>query len=177
MFNRFRQTGFRGWQMAKGMMCLLIVLAAAQSVGSTALSSPNFPPTQRVVLKIEGATESEAETIRASLGLSSQGGWQQRFERVNDALELRVNASNGPLISWPDRGFGGKYTWSYRDPAPEVRDIGQWFGGGASVTLWARIVQLPNGSGSRQCNMDTLYNGSRRQRWEFSGDVQYTVSR
>ena len=94
-------------------------------------------------------------------------GWQQRFDKVHDLLIIRVGGDSGPKISWPDRGFGGQYTWCYADPIGETRDISPWVGDADHISLWARILQ--NGStGDHQCDMDTRYNDACKQRWEFA---------
>ena len=73
--------------------------------------------------------------------------WQQRFEKVHDALELRVGGENGPLISWQDWGVGGQFTWSWQDPVNETRDIGFRVGDGDQISLWACIWKSNPGSG------------------------------
>jgi hypothetical protein len=104
-------------------------------------------------------------------------GWELRFEKVHDKLQVRLGNSNGQLISWPDRGIGGQYTWSWKDPVPEVRDISKFVGNGDQVSLWARIDTDGQGSGDHQCDMDTRYNGVRKQRWEFDGTEEHDIKR
>lgn len=103
--------------------------------------------------------------------------WEQQFDKVHDALELRVGGENGPLISWRDRGFGGQFTWSWQDPVGERRDIGFWVGDGDQISLWARIWKTNPGSGDHQCDMDTLYSGESKQRWEFDEDEDHDIER
>jgi hypothetical protein len=43
-------------------------------------------------------------------------GWQQTVDKCHDRLVVRVGGPNGPMISWPDRGLGGTYTWAWNDP-------------------------------------------------------------
>lgn len=153
-------------------------VASEESLASNAFPSATRtrPRVRRVVFELDDATAEEARALYKTIVASSQGRLEQRFVRVNDALELRAGGKSGALITWSDRGFGGRYTWSYRDPAPEVRDITGWASGNV-VRLWARIVQLPNGTGSRFCIMDTLSGGSRRQHWEFDGEVEFSINR
>jgi hypothetical protein len=94
-----------------------------------------------------------------------------------DKLQVRLGNSNGQLISWPDRGLGGQYTWSWKDPVPEVRDISEFVGDGDQISLWARIDTDGQGSGDHQCDMDTRYNGSPKQRWEFDGSEDHDIHR
>ena len=78
-------------------------------------------PRQELWWDFEQVTRSEA--VRSeTVFLSLQNNWSQKFIRVNGTLELRVGGSDGPLISWKDRGAGGRYTWN-RDDKPETRDI------------------------------------------------------
>lgn len=105
-------------------------------------------------------------------------GWQQKFDKVHDYLALRLGGSDGPMITWPDRGQGGKWTWCWQDPIGETRDISQWVGDGDQIKLYAVIYKDPNGgSGDHQCDMDTQYNGEQKQRWEFDRDEGHDVGR
>ena len=99
-------------------------------------------------------------------------GWQQSFDKVHDLLILRVGGEGGPVITWPDRGFGGQYTWCWADPTGETRDISAWVGEADRISLWAQIFE--NGAtGDHQCDMDTRYNGESKQRWEFDGQEDH----
>jgi len=103
-------------------------------------------------------------------------GWQQRFDKVHDALELRVGHASGPLISWRDRGNGRQYTWVWSDPVGEIRDITPWVGSGDKIFLWARIIEL-GATHDHQCDMDTLFAGVSKQRWEFDEDEDHEIDR
>ena len=96
--------------------------------------------------------------------------WKQSFRRVGGNLELRVGDSKGRLISWPDRGSGGRFTWAGGDPA-EQKDISPWVGNGNRIKLWARFT-----SATREpCLMDTYSGEVRKQRWEFIGVAEYEI--
>jgi hypothetical protein len=160
----------------RALLGSLLLLAtnsmSLERVSSTASHPPVVSANEacmHVLLDACGTTRQEVDTLGISFTRTGAGGWQQRFYRVHDVLELRVGSSTGPLISWPDRGNGGRYTWSSRDPEGEVRDLTPWVGAGNPIRLWARIS---SGSADRQCVMDTLFSSNRRQRWEFN-DVEY----
>ena len=102
-------------------------------------------------------------------------GWSQKFDKVHDLLELRVGGPLGTLISWPDRGRKGRYTWAIED-GKEIRDLTPWVRKEYKIKLWARILRdSARPSGDHQCDMDTLYNGTRRQRWEFDGCEDHEI--
>src|SRR5947207_15243236 len=104
-------------------------------------------------------TEKHTHRVRAARTLEqlaraiAGAGWQQRFDKVHDALELRVGHENGPLISWRDRGNGGRFTWAWSDPVGEVRDISPWVGSGDRIFLWARVIET-GAAHDHQCDID-----------------------
>jgi hypothetical protein len=155
-----------------GLLLLATNSTSPDKVNSTVLLSPVVSAKalrMHVLLDACGTTQQEVDGLVLSITRTGQGGWQQRFYRVHDVLELRVGGSTGTLISWPDRGNGGRVTWTSSDPEGDVRDITRWVEDNNPIRLWARIS---SGSGERQCVMDTLYNSNRRQRWEFN-DVEF----
>src|SRR2546422_1332238 len=88
---------------------------------------------------MEIEVSAEGKTVVFPAGLTAtEPQWAQRFERVNDYLELRVGSAQGTLISWGDKGERGRYTWMGGDGA-ETRDIAQWVGTGTQIKLWARV--------------------------------------
>ena len=103
-------------------------------------------------------------------------GWQQKVDKCHDRLVVRVGGPNGPMIRWGDRGLGGAYTWAWNDPVGEVRDISPWVGDGDQIKLYALIIETGE-TGDHQCDMDTLYNGQRKQRWEFDEDEDHDIRR
>lgn len=106
----------------------------------------------------------------------SEKGWALRFEKVNAVLEVRVGSEKGPLISWPNHGLDGKYTWSWKDEPGESQPIGQWVGNSSQIKLWARVSSHPDaGNQPPYCVMDTLYDGKSRRRWEFDSVAEYEV--
>ena len=129
----------------------------------------------RSLCDVEESAGDYVEIVIYREGGSMPALWEQRFEKVHDAVELRNQ--RGDLIKWDDRGMGGRYTWSHLDPVLEVRDITQWVGSGNPIHLYARVLQLPRGTGDRHCDMDTLSNGARVQRWEFDDKVDYEIKR
>ena len=126
-------------------------------------------PRQEFWREFEQVTRSEVVNSEIFLPLV-QNSWSQAFLQVNGTLELRVGGSDGPLISWKDRGAGGRYTWN-RDDKPEMRHISAWVGRGSRIRLWARFTP----SGNDPCLMETLYGGSRKQRWEFNGVAEFEI--
>jgi hypothetical protein len=125
--------------------------------------------------------KSSALVIVPGLSLVISGadaaGWALRFNLVHDKLQVRFDSSDGKLISWPDRGLGGQYTWSWKDPAPETRDISAFTGGLNQITLWARIESESKGSAERICNMITTYGGSDKQSWRFDNTEWHKISK
>ena len=126
-------------------------------------------PRQELWREFEQVTRSEVVNSEEFFSLA-QNSWSQSFLRVNGTLELRVGGSDGPLISWKDRGAGGRYTWRPEDAA-ETRDISAWVGRGPRIRLWARFTP----SGNDPCLMDTLAGGNRRQRWVFNGVAEFEI--
>ena len=126
-------------------------------------------------IQIGGASQSDSDYLLIVLSRSSQGGWEQRFEKLYGQLDLRIGSRDGPLISWPDRGSGGRHTWSSTD-RPETRSITRWVGNAYEIHLWARLYPEPK-SNKALCYMDTIYNGNLRQRWEFAGDSDHPIKR
>jgi hypothetical protein len=112
-----------------------------------------------------GSPEPEAPT----------GLWAQRFHKVHDALELRIGGPQGPLVQSDGVGVPGKYTMTWRDRVPHDIDLAPWVGDRLGASLWARIHELPGGSGDHQCDMDTMYKGTSCQRWEFDEDEAHFV--
>jgi hypothetical protein len=102
--------------------------------------------------------------------------WQITVDKCHDELELRIDNSGGQLISWPDRGDGGRVTWTWRDPVSELRDISQFVGDGDQIKLWAKIKET-GATGDHQCDMDTRYNGESKQRWEFDEEEDHEIHR
>ena len=108
---------------------------------------------------------------------SGAPGWELRFIKVHDKLQVRLGNSKGQLISWPDRGFGGDYTWCWKDPVPETRDVTEFVGEGDQIKLWAKIERDKQGSGDKKCEMETLHNGERKKKWEFDGEESHEIKR
>jgi hypothetical protein len=105
---------------------------------------------------------------------SAQGqGWELRFLRVWQFLQVRVGGANGPLIQLCGRPG---YTWTYMDPVPStIFRIGQWVSDNAPVVrLYARIAA---NQGSPSCVMQTLFGGVEKQRWSFSSEAYYEIRR
>lgn len=109
--------------------------------------------------------------------LKGAGAWQLSFDKVHDVVEVHLGGPEGQLIRWDDRGFGGQYTWSWKDPLAEVRSIAPWVGDGDRIKLWAKVWTMEGGTGDHQCDMNTLYDGVRKQRWEFDEDEDHEIGR
>ncbi len=109
--------------------------------------------------------------------LGAAGAWQLSFDKVHDVVEVRVGGPSGRLIKWNDRGLGGRYTWCWKDPLGELRSIAPWVGDGDRIKLWAKVLIMEGGTGDHQCDMNTLYNGVRKQRWEFDEDEDHEIGR
>ncbi|MFZ5895037.1 MAG: hypothetical protein ACOY0T_28515 [Myxococcota bacterium] len=105
-----------------------------------------------------------------------RGPWELKFDRVHDYVDIHVGGSAGPLITWPDRGLGGKHTWSHRDPVGEIRGISAFVGEGDQIKLYAVCIDA-NETGDHQVDMDTRYLGVRKQRWEFDGHEEHDIKR
>ncbi len=102
--------------------------------------------------------------------------WRQRFDRCCDKLMLRVGGPGGPLIHWPDRGMGGQCTWSWQDPAGEVRDISPWVGDSPVIRLYALVLET-GATGQREAQMTTLYRERACKRWLLDEDEDQEVKR
>ena len=124
---------------------------------------------------MELEVSADGENAASSFGLAAAAGrWEQRFERVNDALEMRVGGMKGSLITFEGKGEGKRYTWTQKDGAG-TQDLTPWVGTSTQIKLWARVWMRGKGQQRASCAMDTLYNGYRRQRWEFSNVAEYTI--
>ncbi len=177
----------RVWSLRFSLLATLVLLASGLISPSVVDSSPVFVTGIREQtltigesFEIAGTAGQGVDEFPLIITRSNRCTWEQRFENVHDALELRVvdsRGERGTLIRWEDRGFRGKYTWSYRDPVPEVRDITQFVGDGNSIRLWARIIRLPNGRGDQQCTMDTICDGFRKLRWQFDDTEDRYINR
>lgn len=157
---------------------LTIIAGSSKAVtgsGGGALHSPQDGAPGSVTLEVWGGTAADREEISLSLS-QSQGGWEQRFEKVYDTLDLYVvvDSKNSIKITWPDRGFEGRNTWSSRDPAPETRSIARWVGNGSQIHLRAVIKRT---GPAPLCYMDTIYNGNVQRRWELTADSEAVVTR
>ncbi len=147
---------------------VLFLAYSARSVRST--NSPALSPGAWTEIKLTaGNALTNAFTLR-----SAQAGWSQQFETVNDALEIRVGSAKGPLITFVGKGQDRRYTW-HRSDGPGTVSIQPFVGDGAQIRLWARVWS--QSGQSALCVMNTLYNGQRRQRWEFNGEVEYGIGR
>src|SRR5260221_161698 len=129
---------------------------------------PETDPTKDATKEKEKKELAEAVNYRIQRALEGSG-WQLRFEKVHDCL--KVFASNGALITFPERGQGGKFTWHSSDPVGETHGIGLFVGDGDQIHLYS-VITADGSSGDHQCDMDTLYNGARKQRWEFDNDEE-----
>ena len=179
---RTRMTRSRLWMRRATLLLGFLMMLTATAPPGPAKASLSISRdvmangmSERVTLDVAGATENEAAGLLLSFGQSKGGGWEQRFEKVNGYLDLRVGGPNGTLIYWEGRGVEGKYTWKSSDPMPDTRSLTKWVGNGYEIRLWARIV--PDGSSKPLCYMDTTYNGDLRQRWEFYEDEDHVMKR
>jgi len=100
--------------------------------------------------------------------------WELKFDKTHDYVDVHVSGPGGALIAWPDRGNGGQHTWSWKDPTGEVRDISQWVGAGDQIKLWAVCINTGE-TGDHQVDMDTRWDGQRKQRWEFDGNEEHDI--
>jgi hypothetical protein len=176
-----------GLMNTSGLWMLRVALLLGLMLFSTGSTSPvpvhSFPFTAKPVstpalspgawFEIEAAARREVNGSPFGFTtLQKPGGWEQHFEKVTDALELRVGSIRGPLISWPNSGAKGRFTWHKRDGVG-THSIRRWVGDSEQIKLWARVWSESNER--PYCAMDTLYNGDRRQHWEFEGVAEYSI--
>ena len=169
---KMRKSGWVNWIPMAVFLLTILAVSPEGLRGFRGEAHTYLPEVAPGLIALDwGGTCAVSEEISLSIG-QSQGGWEQRFEKVYDTLDLYVvvdgKSDSKPIkITWPDRGFEGRYTWSSRDPAPETRSITRWVGNSSQITLRA-IIQR---SGSTPlCYMDTIYNGNLQKRWELTGD-------
>jgi hypothetical protein len=140
--------------------------------------SRDNPATNKPTLDKEEA-ERIAETAHFIRRIQEGRGWQQKFDKVHDHVDIYVPGT-GALIQWLDRGNGEpgkKHTWSWNDPVGETRGIGHWVGEGDQIRLIALVFKT-GATNDKQIDMDTLYDGVRKQRWEFDGKPEdHDISR
>ena len=159
--------------VAKQCFSIGQVGASRPRAESDAKTAPPRPPAKADAAPAQ--QKSPGEPILQTAGQQATG-WELKFEKVHDFVDVHVGGSGGQLIAWPDRGDGGRHTWSSKDPVNEVRSIQPFVGDGDQIKLYAVCIDA-GVTGDHQVDMDTRYSGRRVQRWEFDGNEEHDIRR
>ncbi|MCC6590999.1 MAG: hypothetical protein IT168_30205 [Bryobacterales bacterium] len=111
--------------------------------------------------------------IGAAVGLAQPrgGGWELRFQRVWERLEVRLEGPRGPLIRGDHPQCGGS-TWCAAAGQGSV-SLDRWLGDSRTVRLYARVAAS---RGPALCNMEAWYRGRLISRFSFNNEEYREIS-